>query len=159
MENINFNSDIDLSLNSLLEDDYFEMSILANTSAFLNQILDDINWVGFYILKNDYLYLGPFQGKVACTQIKVGNGVCGSAVQNKSTIVVQNVHDFPGHIACDEASNSEIVIPIYVNNKIYGVLDVDSPSKGRFTNNDKVLLEKLVKVLEKHLTKIINQRG
>lgn len=159
MENINFNSDIDLSLNSLLEDDYFEMSILANTSAFLNQILDDINWVGFYILKNDYLYLGPFQGKVACTQIKVGNGVCGSAVQNKSTIVVQNVHDFPGHIACDEASNSEIVIPIYVNNKIYGVLDVDSPSKGRFTNNDKVLLEKLVKVLEKHLTKITNQRG
>lgn len=155
MDKIYFDTNIDLSLISLLEDDYFEMSILANTSAFLNQILENINWVGFYILKDDYLYLGPFQGKVACTQIKVGNGVCGSAVQNRSTIVVQDVHDFPGHIACDEASNSEIVIPIYVNNKIYGVLDVDSPSKNRFTNIDKVLLEKLVKVLENQLSKII----
>lgn len=156
MKNTNFDENILLALDGLLEDDHFEMSILANTSAFLNQLLDNINWVGFYILKDDYLYLGPFQGKVACTKIKVGNGVCGSAVKQQSTIVVKDVHEFPGHIACDEASNSEIVIPIFANNNIYGVLDIDSPIKNRFSNEDKEILESLVKVLEKHLNKIFN---
>lgn len=154
MDNINFDDDIFASLDSLLEEDYFEMSILANTSAFLNQYLHDINWVGFYILKKDQLLLGPFQGKVACTEIKVGNGVCGSAAKTKKTIVVTDVHLFPGHIACDEASNSEIVIPIFIKGELYGVLDIDSPHKGRFTNIDKTILEKLVKVLERHLSKI-----
>lgn len=154
MENINFDDDIFASLDSLLEEDYFEMSILANTSAFLNQYMHDINWVGFYILKDDHLLLGPFQGKVACTKIKVGNGVCGNAAKSKETIVVQDVHLFPGHIACDGASNSEIVIPIFIKGVLYGVLDIDSPHMGRFTNIDKTILEKIVNVLEKHLTKI-----
>lgn len=155
MGNINYGDDIFLSLDSLLYEDFFEMSILANTSAFLNEYLHDINWVGFYILKDDYLYLGPFQGKVACTKIKVGNGVCGSSVKNKKTIVVQDVHLFPGHIACDAASNSEIVIPIFIKGKIYGVLDIDSPTKGRFSNTDKTILEKVVVILEKHLSKVL----
>lgn len=154
MENINYDDNLSISLHSLLCEEYFEMSILANTSAFLNQVLHDINWVGFYILKDDYLYLGPFQGKVACTKIKMGNGVCGSAAKNKKTIVVQDVHTFPGHIACDAASNSEIVIPIFVKGKLYGVLDIDSPTKGRFSNIDKLILEELVKTLEKQLEKI-----
>ena len=154
MKNINIDDNILSSFNSLLEEDYFEMSILANTSAFLNQCFDDINWVGFYILKNNYLYLGPFQGKVACTKIKVGDGVCGNAAKTLKTIVVQDVDLFPGHIVCDPASKSEIVIPIITKGKLYGVLDIDSPTKNRFTNNDKIILEKFVEVLEKHLNKL-----
>jgi GAF domain-containing protein len=156
MENINLNGDIFMQLDSLLSEDDFEMSILANTSAFLNELLENINWVGFYILKNDYLYLGPFQGKIACIKIKVGNGVCGTSAKLKETIVVPDVHLFPGHIACDAASNSEIVIPIFIKNNLYGVLDIDSPIKNRFSDNDRIILEKLVKVLEKHLKKISN---
>ena len=153
MEKINFDDNLYLAFESLLADDFFEMSILANTSAFINQYLDDINWVGFYLLKDNYLYLGPFQGKVACTKIKVGSGVCGSAAKILETIIVQDVHLFPGHIACDDASNSEIVIPIFVKGKLYGLLDIDSPAKSRFSNNDKIILEKLVNILEEHLTK------
>lgn len=123
-------------------------SNLANASALLNQALDDINWVGFYILKEDTLILGPFQGKPACIEIKTGNGVCGTAVARDKTILVENVHNFPGHIACDCASNSEIVIPVHKNGKIYGVLDIDSPSLSRFDENDKKGLELFVKQLE-----------
>lgn len=148
------NDNIFSAYNELLIDDFFEMSILANTSAFLNQFLDNINWIGFYILKNNSLYLGPFQGRVACTKIEVGKGVCGNAVLGKNTIIVDDVHLYPSHIACDEASNSEIVIPIFINNQVYGVLDIDSPLKGRFTIKEKIFLENIVGILESHLTKI-----
>ena len=121
---------------------------LANASALLNQALKDINWVGFYILDKDTLILGPFQGKPACIEIKTGNGVCGTAVAKDETILVKNVHEFPGHIACDCASNSEIVIPVHANGKIYGVLDIDSPSLSRFDKEDKEGLELFVKQLE-----------
>ena len=121
---------------------------LANASALLGQALKNINWVGFYILENDHLILSSFQGKPACVKIKTGNGVCGTAVAKDETILVKNVHEFPGHIACDSASNSEIVIPIHANGKIYGVLDIDSPSFERFDEEDKNGLESFVKQLE-----------
>lgn len=151
---MNLDNQLITELDNLLSDDYFEVSILANSSALINQYFNDVNWVGFYILMDDTLYLGPFQGKVACTTIKVGKGVCGTAVSTRGTIVVDDVHKFPGHIACDEASNSEIVIPIFLDNNVYGVLDIDSPLFNRFTNNDKLLLEQCVMIISKHLMKI-----
>ncbi|WP_461815915.1 GAF domain-containing protein [Faecalimonas sp.] len=123
----------------------------SNASALLNQALTDINWVGFYFIKENQLVLGTFQGKPACIEIKIGNGVCGTAVAQNKTILVENVHDFPGHIACDSASNSEIVIPIHADDKIIGVLDIDSPIFSRFDEEDKKGLEMLVKVLEEML--------
>ncbi|WP_461811228.1 GAF domain-containing protein [Faecalimonas sp.] len=123
----------------------------SNASALLNQALTDINWVGFYFIKENQLVLGTFQGKPACIEIKIGNGVCGTAVSQNKTIVVENVHDFPGHIACDSASNSEIVIPIHAHDKIIGVLDIDSPIFSRFDEEDKKGLEMLVRVLEEML--------
>ena len=125
----------------------YDITNYANASALLFDNLTDINWAGFYLLKDEYLYLGPFQGKVACTKIKVGSGVCGTAVKEKSTIIVDNVHEFKGHIACDSSSNSEIVIPIYKEDKIIGVLDIDSPKFSRFTIKDKEGLEEFVKIL------------
>lgn len=116
---------------------------LANISALINQYLDDINWVGFYILKDTTLVLGPFQGKPACVRIALGKGVCGAAAAEKKVIVVDNVHNFPGHIACDSASNSEIVLPIYLSDKVYGVLDVDSPSLSRFGSQERASLEEI----------------
>lgn len=154
MKKINFDSNLLLAYSELIKNDFFEISILANTSAFLNEILENINWVGFYLLKGNTLLLGPFQGKVACTTIEVGKGVCGSAVLNKTTIVVDNVDKFPGHIACDPNSKSEIVIPIYVNNKIYGVLDIDSPILNRFSNSDQKFLEDITNILSNHLCNI-----
>jgi GAF domain-containing protein len=124
---------------------------LANASALLYQTLPDLNWAGFYLMENGILVLGPFQGKTACIEIPVGRGVCGTAVAEDCTQLVYNVHDFPGHIACDCASNSEIVVPIHVNGTIWGVLDIDSPSIGRFTEEDKIGLEQFVSVLEKAL--------
>lgn len=122
---------------------------LANVSALINLALDDINWAGFYIMKEGELVLGPFQGKPACIRIKVGSGVCGTAVAEDKTQLVKNVHEFPGHIACDSASNSEIVIPIHNRDgSIFGVLDIDSPSLGRFTEEDKTGLEAVVKIIE-----------
>ena len=107
---------------------------LSNVSALLNMELSDINWVGFYLLKDNELILGPFQGKPACVTIPVGKGVCGTAVSTDSTILVKDVHKFPGHIACDSASNSEIVMPLHdKSGKVVAVLDIDSPDKGRFT--------------------------
>ena len=122
---------------------------LANTSAAIWQAMEDINWAGFYVMENGKLVLGPFQGKPACIEIPVGRGVCGTAVAQQKTQLVYDVHQFPGHIACDSASNSEIVVPIFKDGTVWGVLDIDSPTVGRFTEEDKAGLEALVKILEK----------
>ena len=141
---------INSQLKSLIENVDNPISNLANASALLWENLENINWVGFYT-KNKNLELGPFQGKVACTKIEIGKGVCGTAVQQDKTQVVKDVHKFPGHIACDSTSNSEIVIPIHKGTEIYGVLDIDSPEYDRFTNEDKKGLEEFVKILERHI--------
>lgn len=124
---------------------------LANASALLNQALTDINWVGFYLMQDGILVLGPFQGKPACVEIPVGSGVCGTAVERDEVMLVQNVHEFPGHIACDSASNSEIVIPIHKDGEIIGVLDIDSPIPARFDEEDKDGLTEFVRILEKKI--------
>ena len=134
-------------LKSIVENEPDLIANLSNTSAFLNEILNDINWVGFYLYKNDELVLGPFQGKVACTHIKMGKGVCGTAASTLEIQRVDNVHEFPGHIACDSASNSEIVLPIVKDNQLFGVLDIDSPNFNRFTLEDQKFLEKIVEVI------------
>ena len=124
---------------------------LANASALLYQTLDGLNWAGFYLMEDGQLVLGPFQGKTACIEIPVGKGVCGTAVAHGETVLVKNVHEFPGHIACDSASNSEIVVPIRKNGEIVGVLDIDSPLLGRFTEEDRAGLEEFVRILEKEI--------
>ena len=126
----------------------YETANLANASALLWQNLPDINWAGFYKMTDGKLVLGPFQGKPACIIIPVGKGVCGTAVAQNRTQLVADVHEFPGHIACDSASNSEIVVPIHADGSIWGVLDIDSPRKNRFTETDKAGLEAFVRVLE-----------
>ena len=138
-------------LTALTEGVPYEVANLANASALLWQELPQINWAGFYKMTEGALVLGPFQGKPACIRIEVGKGVCGTAVAQDRTQLVYNVHDFPGHIACDCASNSEIVVPIHVNGEIWGVLDIDSPLVGRFTEADQVGLEAFVRVLEQVL--------
>lgn len=120
---------------------------LANASALLNQFLRDINWVGFYLWKDDELVLGPFQGLPACIRIPYGKGVCGSAIKQKETILVPNVEEFPGHIVCDAASKSEIVVPMLKGEKMIGVLDIDSPIYHRFNDTDREYLEKFVDLL------------
>ena len=129
----------------------YETANLANASALLWQYLPEINWVGFYKMTDGLLVLGPFQGKTACVKIQVGRGVCGTAVAEDKVQLVYDVHDFPGHIACDSASNSEIVLPIHVNGEVWGVLDIDSPYVGRFTEEDQKGLEKIVSILERIL--------
>ncbi|CCJ34243.1 GAF domain-containing protein [Caloramator australicus] len=124
---------------------------LCNVAALLYDNLEDINWAGFYLMKDGELVLGPFGGKAACTRIKIGKGVCGSAARDRRTYIVPNVHEFEGHIACDSASNSEIVVPIIKDDVLYGVLDIDSPKFNRFDDIDKIFLEKLVKKLNKYL--------
>ena len=138
-------------LETLTKDIPYEIANLSNASALLWAALPDINWAGFYKMVDGQLVLYPFQGKTACVRIQVGKGVCGTAVAEDKVQLVYNVHDFPGHIACDSASNSEIVLPIHVNGGIWGVLDIDSPFVGRFTEADKAGLEKVVKILEKIL--------
>ena len=138
-------------LSALTEGIPYEIANLANASALLWQELPDINWVGFYKMTDGALVLGPFQGKPACIRIPVGRGVCGTAVAEDKVQLVYDVHQFPGHIACDGASNSEIVLPIHVNGEIWGVLDIDSPYIGRFAEEDKAGLESFVAVLEKAL--------
>lgn len=137
-----------MQLSALFEGERNMIANLANASAVLNEALDDINWVGFYLMKDGELILGPFQGKVACIHIPIGKGVCGTAVAEDRTQLVWDVHEFPGHIACDSASNSEIVIPLHCNGKIVGVLDIDSPLIGRFSEADKDGLEKCAAVIE-----------
>ena len=118
----------------------------ANTSALLFGALPDINWAGFYFLRGDELVVGPFQGKPACVRIAIGKGVCGTAVQRRETIVVADVHEFPGHIACDAVSQAEIVIPLIAKQGVYGVLDIDSPTRGRFDEDDRRGLERIVDI-------------
>jgi len=130
-----------------------QVANLANASALIYSSLPGLNWAGFYILDRDTLVLGPFQGLPACIEIPVGKGVCGTAVKERRTVLVDDVHKFPGHIACDSASNSEIVIPIYKGDDIFGVLDIDSPHFSRFSQADKNGLEELVRVLERGLFK------
>lgn len=141
-------------LEALLDGETNEITILANTSALLNQFLEKINWVGFYLWKEDRLVLGPFQGLPACTEIGYGKGVCGTAVKERKTILVEDVSKFPGHIVCDVASQSEIVLPIIIHGRIYGVLDIDSPILSRFDESEQKYLESFVDILEKYLEKI-----
>jgi GAF domain-containing protein len=131
-------------LRALLGDESDLVANAANTAALIYHTLPDINWAGFYFLKGDELVLGPFQGKPACVRIQLGKGVCGTAAAERKTLVVPDVHKFPGHIACDSASNSEIVVPLIKDNKLLGVLDVDSPILGRFDEEDQKGLELLV---------------
>jgi len=127
------------------------ISSLANLTAALKQTFEKISWVGFYVLEGNYLYLGPFQGKVACTKIEIGKGVCGTAAQRMETVIVPDVNKFPGHIACDADSKSEIVVPIIRNKKVYGVLDLDSNSYNAFDEIDKKYLEELTNFLSKDI--------
>ena len=123
---------------------------LANASALLWQILPDLNWAGFYLMEDGALYLGPFQGKTACIRIPLGQGVCGTAAQKDQVLRVYDVHEFEGHIACDSASNSEIVLPIHYGDDVIAVLDIDSPLVGRFSEEDEEGLKEIVRVLEKN---------
>jgi|ERR1700683_206727 len=139
--------EIHRNLQAVLTDETDFIANLANAAALLFWNLPAVNWAGFYLLKEPELVLGPFQGKIACVRIKVGKGVCGSAAEQRQTLVVANVHEFPGHIACDSASNSEIVLPIIRNDTLIGVLDIDSPEFARFDDHDKIGLEKFVEIL------------
>ncbi|UAL49631.1 GAF domain-containing protein [Sutcliffiella horikoshii] len=137
-------------LQALIADEPNFIANLSNASALLNVFLTEVNWVGFYLTdetKQDMLVLGPFQGLPACVRIPFGRGVCGTAASSMETQLVADVHAFPGHIACDAASQSEIVVPMVVNGKVIGVLDIDSPIKDRFDELDKVYLEKFVSIL------------
>lgn len=127
------------------------ISALANAAALLWDALDDINWAGFYLLKENVLYLGPFQGKTACTMIPVGRGVCGTAASARKVQLVKDVHDFPGHIACDSASNSEIVLPLIKDGALLGVMDIDSPIFSRFDEMDAEGLNRLCSILMNEL--------
>ncbi len=131
----------------LLQDKQQPVSIYANLSALLKQTLTDVSWAGFYLYNGTALYLGPFQGKVACVDITLDRGVCGKSARERKTVVVPNVHEFPGHIACDEGSNSEIVIPIIKDKKLIGVLDIDSYTLNRFDLVDQKQLEFFVQLL------------
>lgn len=124
---------------------------LANVSALIFDTLEDLNWAGFYLLEGETLVLGPFQGKPACIEIPVSRGVCGAAVREDRTKLVPDVHAFKGHIACDSASRSELVVPLHVNSEIFGVLDLDSPTLSRFTEADREGMERLARVLERNL--------
>ena len=148
--NINYDM-VCQQLTALVDGIPYEVANLANTSALLWQEMPDINWVGFYKMEDGALVLGPFQGKPACIRIPVGRGVCGTAVAEDQVQLVYDVHDFPGHIACDSASNSEIVLPIHVDGEIWGVLDIDSPYVGRFTEDDREGLTKIVAIIEDYL--------
>ncbi|MCP8617133.1 GAF domain-containing protein [Salirhabdus salicampi] len=138
-------------LKGLLHGEEDVIANLSNASSLLNQFLDDVNWVGFYLMKNGELVLGPFQGLPACVRIQVGKGVCGTAVKENETQRVADVEQFPGHIACDAASKSEIVVPIHVNGEVFGVLDIDSPNLNRFDELDQQYLEEFVQVISEHL--------
>ena len=134
-------------LKSLIDPKLPLVTNLSNASALLNK-LENINWCGFYLAKDNVLYLGPFQGEIACTIIPFSKGVCGYAASNKKSIIVDDVNAFPGHIACSSLSKSEIVVPIIVNNEVKAVIDIDAPIYNRFTKEDQDLLEEMAKVLE-----------
>ena len=138
-------------LKALLDGTTWDITGLSNASALIWMGLEDINWAGFYLMRGGRLELGPFQGKPACTTIEPGKGVCGTAVTLGETQLVRDVHLFPGHIACDSASNSEIVIPLRRDGKIWGVLDIDSPLTGRFAEEDRDGLEALARIIEEKI--------
>ena len=140
---------LNAQLSSVISGIPYTMTNLANASALLFEKLERISWAGFYIIKEGKLVLGPFQGKVACTIIALGKGVCGTVAQEDRTRVVPDVNKFPGHIACDSASKSEIVIPMHRNGELFGVLDIDSPFFDRFDEEDRKGLEEFVSILEK----------
>ncbi len=138
-------------LQALTEGVPHAVSNLANASALLWLRLEGLNWAGFYLLEGETLVLGPFQGKPACIEIPLGKGVCGTAALKREAVPVPDVHAFPGHIACDEASRSELVVPIFRGKEVFGVLDLDSPLPGRFAEEDRAGLEGFVRVLERSL--------
>jgi len=146
----NYN-ELNLQLTGLIEGVPHKIANLANASALLYQTLEDLNWAGFYLMEDGRLVLGPFQGKTACIEIAVGKGVCGTAVAENKTQLVEDVHQFPGHIACDCASNSEIVVPIRKDGQVVGVLDMDSPVFSRFDQEDQAGLEEFVRILERNV--------
>src|SRR5258705_7498079 len=139
-------ANLQLQLRSLLEGERDFIANAANFSSLLYHSLPDLNWAGFYLYKDGELVLGPFQGQPACVRIAMGKGVCGAAAQQRQTILVDNVHDFPGHIACDSASNSEIVVPLIKQEQLIGVLDLDSPVFARFDNEDARGLNELAEI-------------
>ena len=139
-------------VSSLIEDESNMIAILSNISALLNDSLDQINWVGFYLVEDNELILGPFQGHPACVHIAIGKGVCGTAVAKDESQLVADVNAFPGHIACDANSKSEIVIPIHKDSNVIGVLDIDAPITNRFNNEDKQGLENIVAIIENQLS-------
>ena len=136
---------------SLAEEERWYVPLMANASAVLYGALPRLNWAGFYLVRDGALVLGPFQGKVACIHIRPGKGVCGTALAEDRTVLVPNVHEFPGHIACDSASNSEIVVPLHADGKVAAVLDIDSPELNRFDEADRAGLEAFVRALEKSI--------
>ncbi|WP_312384062.1 GAF domain-containing protein [Atlantibacter subterraneus] len=148
MNKTQFYADLNRDFQALMTGETTALATLSNTSALLFERLDGVNWAGFYLLEGDTLVLGPFQGKIACVRIPVGRGVCGTAVATNSVQRVEDVHAFDGHIACDSASNAEIVLPITVNQQIIGVLDIDSTVFGRFQAEDEQGLRELVERLE-----------
>ncbi len=133
---------------ALLDNAVWDITVMANISSLLYNSMSDLNWAGFYLIKDEKLILGPFQGKPACTGIPIKEGVCATAVLKDRIVRVEDVHKFPGHIACDSASASEIVLPLRRNGKVFGVLDIDSPIEGRFSAEDEAGLEKLAKIAE-----------
>lgn len=140
---------INAQVQALIADESDMIANMANIAAVLFNSLEQVNWAGFYLYKEEQLVLGPFQGQPACIRIPMGKGVCGTAASTQETVVVKDVHAFSGHIACDAASNSEIVVPILINNKLIGVLDIDSPITERFDHDDKTGLENLVNIFRK----------
>ena len=138
-----------MQFEGLMSDQKYLITLLSNASALLMDNLADLNWSGFYLYRDGRLILGPFQGKVACEIIEMGKGVCGTSAVKDETVLVRNIHQFPGHIACDSASNSEIVIPLHVAGKLFGVLDIDSPKLERFDDTDRENLEIIARIIEK----------
>lgn len=146
-------SELSGQLRALMDGVPYRVSNLANAAALLWQAMPEINWVGFYQLQGDRLVLGPFQGKPACIEIPLGRGVCGTAARENQVVRVENVHEFSGHIACDSASNSEIVLPLRAEGKVWGVLDIDSPLLSRFRDEDEKGLLQLVPIIEDMISK------
>ena len=157
IEKLNFDTEdkfynyLNMKLTGLICTEKDWLANLSNSSALMWMLMEKINWVGFYLYKNGELVLGPFQGKPACTHIELGKGVCGTAALTRETQLVKNVHEFPGHIACDSDSNSEIVVPIIKDDKLIGVIDIDSPILNRFDEDDKKYIEKFVSILVKYI--------
>lgn len=146
-----FYGELNTQLDHLIMGEPDWLANLANAASLLDLHLDNINWAGFYLWRDDQLILGPFMGKPACVRIPLGKGVCGTAAERRETIVVPDVHAFPGHIACDAASRSEIVVPIVVEDRLIGVLDIDAPIVERFDDEDREHLEQFVAILNKHI--------